>query len=548
MKWLLWLLPGLLLAQGMGSGPRAGRKAGGPKVAAPAFRLVEAPVGLTAQHRYGDGTSRYILSMTGNGVAAFDVDNDNDVDLLFADGVAPVLYRNTGAGKFENASAASGLEPRPWGQGVCAGDFDNDGWTDVLLTYYGASRLYRNVAGKFADVTAAAGMPLTGKRFSTGCAFVDYDRDGRLDLIVANYVGFDLASAGQPGATKYCTWLGLEVFCGPRGFPTDRPILYHNEGNGKFRDVTEKSLRGIEGLHYGLGVVVSDFDGDGWTDIYIACDSTPGILLRNNRDGTLTDIAVEAGAAYGANGEELGSMGVAAVDIDGDGRMDLVKTNFIDETPSLYRNLGDWFFVDATEETGLGSDATAVGWGLGVVDWDRDGRPDLLMANGHIYPELGAAQRQAKSLYWNGGGVFATTRTGAPMASRGLAVADLDGDGVEEIVVTNLGAGPVVYRVEAKRGRGLGLRLEGTKSNRSAIGGRVRVTVGGRTLTEEVRSGGSYASQHDFALYFGLGVATGADRVEIRWPNGETEVLGKLAAGALYRVKEGAGVVGQQKW
>ncbi len=548
MRLLVWLLPGLLLAQGMGSGPRAGKKAGGPKVAAPAFSLRELPMGLTAKHRYGDGTSRYILSMTGNGVAAFDFDNDGAVDLLFADGVAPVLYRNTGAGKFEDVSTGSGFAPRPWGQGVCAGDFDNDGWTDVLMTYYGASRLYRNVEGRFHDVTAAAGMPGEGKRFSTGCAFVDYDRDGRLDLVVANYVGFDLANAGKPGATKYCTWLGLEVFCGPRGFPTDRPILYRNEGAGKFKDVTEQALKGVEGLHYGLGVVVSDFDGDGWTDIYIACDSTPGILLRNNRDGTLTDVAVEAGAAYGANGEELGSMGVAAVDVDGDGRMDLVKTNFIDETPSLYRNLGDWFFVDATEETGLGSDATAVGWGLGVMDWDRDGRSDLVMANGHIYPELGAAQKQAKSLYWNGGGVFATARAGTPMASRGLALGDLDGDGVEEIVVTNLGAGPAVYRVEAKRGNGLGLRLEGTKSNRSAIGARVRVTVGGKTLTEEVRSGGSYASQHDFAVYFGLGEAAGADRVEIRWPNGESEALGKLAAGALYRVKEGSGVVAKKVW
>ena len=545
---IAWLLTGLLLFQGMGSGPRTGKRAGGPKVAAPAFSLREVAAGLTAKHRYGDGTSRYILSMTGNGVAAVDYDNDGAVDLLFADGAAPVLYRNTGAGKFVDVSAASGFAPREWGQGVCAGDYDNDGWTDVLLTYYGASRLYRNERGRFRDVTAAAGMPVAGKRFSTGCAFVDYDRDGRLDLVVANYVAFDLERAGRPGATKYCTWLGLEVFCGPRGFPTDRPMLYRNEGDGKFRDVTERALRGVEGLHYGLGVVVSDFDGDGWTDVYIACDSTPGILLRNNRDGTLTDVAVEAGAAYGANGEELGSMGVAAVDVDGDGRMDLVKTNFIDETPSLYRNLGDWFFVDATEETGLGSDATAVGWGLGVVDWDRDGRRDLVMANGHIYPELGAAQKQTKSLYWNGGGVFATARMGTPMASRGLAVGDLDGDGMEEMVVTNLGAGPVVYRVEGKRGNGLGMRLEGTRSNRSAIGARVRVTVGGKTMTEEVRSGGSYASQHDFAVYFGLGAAAEAERVEIRWPNGETEVVGRLAAGALYRVKEGAGVVGKRVW
>ncbi len=542
-----WLLTGLLLFQGMGGGPRAAKPAGGPKVAAPAFSLREVPLGLTAKHRYGDGTSKYILSMTGNGVAIIDFDNDDMPDLLFNDGVAPVLYRNTGKA-FSDVSPSSGLTPRPWGQGVCAGDFDNDGWTDVFLTYYGASRLYRNEKGKFRDITPAAGLPVEGNRFSTGCAFVDYDRDGLLDLIVSNYVAFDLSTAAQPGATKYCTWLGLEVFCGPRGFPTDRPILLHNDGNGKFRDVSQTALKGITGLHYGLGVVTADFDGDGWMDIYIACDSTPGILLRNNRDGTMTDIAVEAGAAYGADGEELGSMGVAAVDIDGDGRLDLVKTNFIDETPSLYRNLGDWFFVDATQETGFGRDATAVGWGVGVLDFDMDGRPDLIMANGHIYPELKAAYRQTKSLYWNGGGTFATLRTGAATASRGLAVGDLDGDGVAEVVVANMNAAPSVFKVDGKRGASLGVRLEGTRGNRSAIGARVKVTVAGKTQTEEVRSGGSYGSQHDFTLLFGLGAAKEAERVEVRWPNGETEVLGKLQAGALYRLKEGAGVVGRVPW
>ncbi|MBY0506821.1 MAG: CRTAC1 family protein [Bryobacteraceae bacterium] len=542
-----WLLAGLLLFQGMGGGPRAAKTAGGPKVASPAFTLRELPLGLTARHRYGDGSSKYILSMTGNGVAIIDFDHDGKPDLLFADGVAPVLYRNTGKA-WVDVSAGSGLQARPWGQGVCAGDFDNDGWTDVLLTYYGASRLYRNEQGKFRDVTAAAGLPESGKRFATGCAFVDYDRDGRLDLVVSNYVSFDLATASAPGATKYCTWLGLDVFCGPRGFPTDGPILYRNEGAGKFRDVSRTALQGISGLHYGLGVVTADFDGDGWMDVYIACDSTPGILLRNNRDGTLTDVAVEAGAAYGADGEELGSMGVAAVDVDGDGRLDLVKTNFIDESPSLYRNLGDWFFVDATQETGFARDATAVGWGVGVMDFDLDGRPDMVMANGHIYPELKAAYRQSKSLYWNGGGVFATLRTGTPMASRGLAVGDLDGDGVAEVVVANMNAAPSVYRVEGRRGSSFGVQLEGTRSNRSAIGARVKVTVEGHTQTDEVRSGGSYGSQHDFTLLFGLGPAKEAGRVEVRWPNGETEVIGKLEAGALYRIKEGAGVVGRVPW
>jgi enediyne biosynthesis protein E4 len=256
---------------------------------------------------------------------------------------------------------------------------------------------------------------------------------------------------------------------------------------------------------------------------------------------------VEAGAAYGADGETLGSMGVVAVDTDGDGRTDLVKTNFVDETPSLYRNLGDWFFLDATRETGLGRDGTAVGWGVGVMDFDHDGRPDLFMANGHIYPELGAAYRQTKSLYWNGGGSFALLRAGAPAVARGLAVGDLDGDGVVEAVVSHLNAPPAVYRVEGPRGNSLAVRLEGTKSNRSAIGARLRVTAEGRTQTAEVSSGGSYASQHDLTLHFGVGAASGAE-VEVRWLGGETERLGLLAAGALYRVKEGAGVTGKVVW
>lgn len=543
---IAWLLAGLLLFQGMGSGPRSNRTIGKSKVAAPAFSWREVPMGLVAKHRYGDGTSKYILSMTGNGVGALDFDNDGRLDLLFADGVAPVLYRNTGRGLVD-ASTGSGFKARPWGQGVCAGDFDNDGWTDVALTYYGASVLYRNERGKFREVTAASGLPADGRRFSTGCAFVDWDRDGWLDLVISNYVAFDLTVAARPGATKHCTWEGLDVFCGPRGFPTDRPILYRNDGTGKFRDVTATALQGVEGLHYGLGVVTADFDDDGWPDIYIACDSTPGILLRNNRNGTFTDVAVEAGAAYGSDGEELGSMGVAALDFDGDGRIDLVKTNFVDETPSLYRNLGDWLFVDMTRETGLGADATAVGWGLGVLDFDWDGRPDLVMANGHIYPELGSRFRQTKSVYWNGGGVFAAQRMGTPMASRGLAVGDLDGDGMPEIIVANLNAPPTVMRVEGRRGHGLGIRLEGTESNRSALGARVTLREGDRLWRDEVRSGGSYASQSDFALTFGLGEATGAE-VEVRWPNGRLETVGRLAVGAQYRVKEGAGVVGKTLW
>jgi len=529
----------------MGSGKRpAVTKPAGRTTSPPPFffRDVATAAGLNARHQYGDGSARYILSMTGNGLAVIDVDNDGHPDLLFNDGRAPVLYRNKGAGTFTDATAASGLDPRPWGQGACAGDIDNDGWTDVLLTYYGPSRLYRNNNGKFQNLP----FPDSGNRFSTSCAFLDYDRDGLLDLVISNYVAFDLAKAQLPGATKYCTWLGLEVFCGPRGFPSDRPQLFHNEGNGRFKDVSSQALNGIEGLHYGLGVTVADFNGDNWPDIYIACDSTPGLLLRNNRDGTFTDVAVEAGAAYGADGEELGSMGVAAADIDGDGLLDIVKSNFIDETPSYYRNLGDWFFLDATQQSGLGADASAVGWGLVAADFNQDGTTDLFIANGHIYPELGARYRQTKSVYWNLAGRFVPQRPGPPAASRGAATADLDGDGTPEVIVANMNAPPSLFKVDGPKGKSLALRLEGSKSNRSAIGARVRVTSNGRTQTREVTSGGSYASQSDFTLHFG--VPGQAAEIEIRWPGGDVEKLGPQPAGALYRVKEGAGITGREPW
>lgn len=547
--------------------PRSSAKAA-VDLATPAidFREAASSMGLSGPNVYGgEKTKRYILEMTGNGVAIFDYNNDGLRDVLLVNGTRfeipegqaqphHYLYRNTGEGRLEDVSASSGLNGGGWAQGVCAGDYDNDGHTDLLITYYGFNRLYRNADGKFQDVTQKAGLPTSGERWGTGCTFLDYDRDGLLDLFVSNYVQFRAGEAVAPGSSPFCFWKGVAVFCGPKGFPTGTNLLYHNEGEGRFRDVSEKAGIILQGLHYSLGAVASDFDGDGWSDIYVACDSTPSILYRNNHDGTFTDVSVEAGTAYGDAGQEEGSMGVAAADFDNDGRIDIAKTNFMDETSTLYRNLGDWFFEDATITAGLGVHTKYVGWGMAFLDFDHDGWKDILAVNGHIYPELsgsatGEDYPQSKLLYWNlRNGAFrdVTAKAGSALSagavSRGMAIGDLDGDGSPEIVVSNMNAPPSLLRNEGQKGNALLIELLGTRSNRSAIGARVTVEAGGLRQVDEVRSGSSYASQSDFRLHFGLGSASVAESIEVRWPNGSTEQFAKVPAGNVVTIREGKGV------
>jgi len=561
-----------LAAQGMGGSTKGlGRippkLKGGPAPPPIDYRDVAGSIGLTASNVYGgEAKKRYILEMSGNGVALFDFDNDGWLDVLLVNGTrldavpdgarANVLYRNRGDGTFADVTAGSGLGRSGWGQGACAGDYDNDGITDLLITRYGYNVLYRNLGnGKFDDATKQAGLPVSGQRWATGCAFLDYDRDGYLDLFVSNYLGFDLKTASQPGASPFCFWKGLAVFCGPRGFPGGENILYRNNRAGGFENVSKRAGILIGGLHYGLGVIASDFDNDGWPDIYVACDSTPGILYANNRNGTFSDIAVEAGVAYGEAGQEMGSMGVAAGDYDGDGLMDIVKTNFMDETSTLYRNEGDRFFTDVTYQAGLGVNTKFAGWGVEFLDADHDGRQDILIANGHIYPEMESSGgeerfRQSKLLYWNNGeGIFrdVTPSSGAGLnaktSSRGMASGDLDGDGVLETVIVNMNAPPSVLRNVAAKGNALLVQLVGTKSNRGAIGARVKVEVGGRGQVRELRSGSSYASQPDFRLHFGLGAADTVDRIDIRWPAGNVETITKVPANHLVTIREGEGII-----
>lgn len=525
------------------------------------FHDIGTASGLTVKNVYGGlGRKDYILETTGNGVAIFDYDGDGRNDIFIANGARlngaetgktlPQLYRNLGNGHFKDVAAQAGFQALGWAQGVCAGDYDNDGWTDLLVTYYGHNVLYRNRGdGTFEDVTAKAHLPVTGIRYGSGCAFVDYDRDGYLDLFIANYVDLDLAATPHPGQGEYCVWKSIPVMCGPRGLPLAHNILYHNNRDGTFSDVSEQAGILKPGGRYGLGVVAADFDNDGWPDIYVACDMTRSLLFHNRRDGTFEERGVEAGVALNYDGNLQAGMGVAVADYDGDGLLDIAKTNFSGDLTSLYHNDDGKFFTDVSREAGLVS-RQLLGWGVAFVDVDDDGWRDLVIANGHVYPEvegkqLGDTYLQPTVLYRNlGNGKFedVTARAGpafeTPRPARGLAVGDLEGDGRQEIVLVNMNSTPSLLKNTAPRGHYLNLSLIGAKSNRSAIGARAIVTAGGRKRIDEVMSGGSYYSQNSFTLHFGLGACTRADQVEIRWPSGIVQTLGPVRADQTLKIVE----------
>jgi hypothetical protein len=533
---------------------------------------VAARAGLKHPSVYGGlEEKRFIIETNGAGVAFLDYDNDGWVDVLVLNGTrlkegsredmvwpagqAPVshLYHNNRDGTFTDVSARAGLAKTGWASSVCVGDYDNDGWLDMFVTYFGQNVLYHNKGdGTFEDVTARAGFPTSGTRWGSGCTFVDYDRDGRLDLFVANYLAFDLQKALPPGQGTNCLWKGIPVNCGPKGLPTDTNLLYHNNGDGTFTDVSEVSgVSKIKG-RYAMTAVAADLDGDGWPDVYVACDSTAAILYHNNQDGTFTDTAVASGVAYSEYGNPQAGMGLAVGDFDGDGRLDLLRTHFADDIPALFHNLGRGQFEDVATSAGLAVQNRYVEWGAGMPDLDNDGQPDLFYATGNVYPEI---ERQLKEYPHRGPKIIFRNRDGAhfedvsarsgpgataPHSSRGVAFGDFDNDGNLDVLVMNMNEPPSLLHNEYSGGNGwIKIKLEGTRSNRAGLGATVTVTVGGRKQARAVLSQSSYYSHDDLRLHFGLGRSAKADAIEVQWPSGGVDRLRDVPGRRVVTIKEG---------
>jgi hypothetical protein len=536
------------------------------------YEDIAAKAGLTTVNVSGaEKNKQYIVETTGNGVAIFDYDNDGLPDILFVNGdrfqsggtptgPGPVLYHNLGGLKFEDVTKKSGLTHTGWGQGACAGDIDNDGRLDLFITAWGENILYYNLGeGLFRNEASERGLAGPKTRWSSGCAFFDFNRDGFLDLLVVHYLDFDLARTPHPGERSQCEWKGLPVICGPRGLSGETVSLYQNDGHGHFADVSDAMHITTPKNYYCFSPVVDDFDNDGWPDIYIACDSTASLYFHNLGGKRFEEIGVTSGVAYNDEGREQAGMGVAVADFFHKGRFDIFKTNFADDTHTYYSNRGANDFEDKTIETGLAVNTRYLGWGTAAIDADNDGWKDLILSNGHVYPEVesgrtGESFRQKRLIYWNrGDGQFYDLSSQAgngittARASRGLAVGDLDNDGKEEIVIVNMGEAPTLLKNTAPSpGHSILIRAL-TASNRDAIGARVTVSASGQKQMDEVRSGGSYISQNDFRLHFGLGKATSAD-VSVRWPDGKVESFSGLGAGQIVTIQQGKGVVHKQPY
>jgi len=544
----------------------AGSLAAAPQTSAAVIRLVDVAgeAGLTLLNVCGGPSKDYIVEVNGNGAAVFDHDNDGDMDVLIVNGSTlgqmarggdqmVALFRNDGQGRFADVTAASGLGARGWGMGACVADYDNDGFQDVYVTAFGPNVLVRNNGdGTFTDATARAGVG--DPHWSTNCAFGDYDRDGDLDLYVANYLAFSERTIPKRGASPNCKYMGIDVMCGPRDLPGEPDVLYRNNGDGTFTDVTRAAGITDPG-HYGFGVVFSDLDDDGWPDIFVANDSVPNLLFRNNRNGTFSEVGLPSGVALSADGKAQASMGADAADYDGDGRLDLFVTNFSQDYNTLYRNGADGFFSDVSHQAGVVPPSLAyLGWGTGFADFDNDGLLDLFVANGHVYPEIDGSGRgtkylQRKQLFRNqGSGRFrdVSDQVGGGLllekSSRGAALGDLDNDGDIDVVVINMNDRPTLLRNDTAGGNHwIALRLIGSTHNRDAIGARVWLEDEGARQVAEVRSGGSYLSHNDMRLHFGLGQRTKVPILKVRWPDGAVERFEGLAPNAIHAIRQGQG-------
>ena len=513
---------------------------------------------------------QYILETVGCGAAFIDYDNDGWVDIFLLsgtrlegppDGCTNRLYKNNRDGTFTDVTEKAGLKRTGWVSAVCVGDYNNDGYDDLFVTYWGQNVLYcNNGNGTFTDVTEQAGLLHKGIRWGSGCTFVDYNRDGHLDLFVSNYLEFDFKATPKPGQNSNCNWKGIPVNCGPRGLPPGLPALYRNNGNGTFTDVSvESGVSKVTGS-YCMTATAADFDNDGWPDIYVACDSTPSFLLQNKHNGTFADIGLEAGVALNEDGMEQAGMGVGIGDYNLDGNLDIFKTHFADDTNILYRNDGKSMFEDVTIRAGLGVETRYIGWGAGIEDLDNDGLPDLCFVTGNVYPEVESklpsypfrTPRIVFRALPNGKFEELIDEAGpgisTPHASRGCAFGDFDNDGDIDVLVVNLNEPPSLLRNDVRgHNHWLKVKLIGVKSNRSAIGARVTAHYGGKVQAREVASQSSFYSSNDLRLHFGLGTVTSAD-LEIRWPNGAKESIPKVEADQLVVIKEGSGIIKTDKF
>jgi hypothetical protein len=532
----------------------------------PQFIDVTARSGIRFQHT-SDPVKKYIPESMGGGVLLLDFDRDGWLDIYFTNaptvamtkkGIAArsALYRNNHDGTFTDVTDKAGVAFPCAAMGGAVGDFDNDGWPDMYITCLGGNVLYRNNGdGTFTDVAWRAGV--REGRWSTGAAFADYDQDGYLDLMVANYVDLDLQHLAEPGSASTCTYRGAAVQCGPHGMKGSGDSLFHNKGDGTFAEVSEQMGVSDRAGYYGLGVLWADFDGSGHPSLFVANDSTPNYLYRNQGHGPFSETGLPAGVAFNADGKEQANMGVTAGDYLHNGRQSLFVTTFSDEEKPLYLNEGNWAFKEVAAESGLGTASLPLlGWGTAFADLDNDGWLDLITVYGHVYPQVdslpaSAGFFQPKTLYLNqqhgsfcDASAFAGQAFSSKSSARGLAVGDLFNDGRLDAVIENLDGAPMVLRNQGVPGtHWIEFELVGTTSNRSAIGAELTLRAGGMVQSQEIRSGGSYLSQSDMRAHFGLAAALSADQLVVRWPSGQIDTLNQLAGDRIYSVLEGSGVV-----